>query len=56
VDVFVPGCPPRPEGIIRGVAVLLDALKKGKHPEPVSDNYPDFNPEAVTAMREEKSQ
>src|SRR5512137_1687340 len=24
VDVFVPGCPPRPEGIINGVAVLLD--------------------------------
>lgn len=42
VDVFVPGCPPRPEGIIRGVAVLLDALKKGKHAEPVADDYPDI--------------
>ena len=35
VDVFVPGCPPRPEGIIYGVAVLLEALKSGKRPEPV---------------------
>jgi len=35
VDVFVPGCPPRPEGIIYGVAVLLDALKSGKRPEPI---------------------
>jgi NADH-quinone oxidoreductase B subunit len=53
VDVFVPGCPPRPEGIIRGVAVLLDALKKGKHPEPVSDHYPDFDPDEVLATLEE---
>ncbi len=35
VDVFVPGCPPRPEGIIYGIAVLLQALKSGKRPEPV---------------------
>ncbi len=35
VDVFVPGCPPRPEGIIYGVAVLLAALKSGKRPEPI---------------------
>lgn len=35
VDVFVPGCPPRPEGIIYGVAVLLEAMKTGKRPQPV---------------------
>src|SRR5512140_661207 len=28
VDVFVPGCPPRPEAIIYGVASLLDSLKR----------------------------
>jgi Ni,Fe-hydrogenase III small subunit len=27
VNVFVPGCPPRPEAIIYGVAALLESLK-----------------------------
>jgi NADH:ubiquinone oxidoreductase subunit B-like Fe-S oxidoreductase len=30
VDVFIPGCPPRPEAIIFGVVKLLESLKKGK--------------------------
>jgi membrane-bound hydrogenase subunit mbhJ len=28
VNVFIPGCPPRPEAIIHGVAVLLTSLRK----------------------------
>jgi NADH-quinone oxidoreductase B subunit len=28
VDVFIPGCPPRPEAIIYGVVQLLEGLKK----------------------------
>jgi NADH-quinone oxidoreductase B subunit len=30
VDVFIPGCPPRPEAIIYGVVQLLETLKHGK--------------------------
>ncbi len=30
VNVYVPGCPPRPEAIIDGVVQLLGSLKKGK--------------------------
>lgn len=32
VNVYVPGCPPRPEGMIYGVATLLEALRKGENP------------------------
>jgi NADH-quinone oxidoreductase B subunit len=28
VDVFIPGCPPRPDAIIYGVVQLLEGLKK----------------------------
>jgi NADH:ubiquinone oxidoreductase subunit B-like Fe-S oxidoreductase len=44
VDVYIPGCPPRPEAIIFGVVQLLDSLKKGKKPAKfvVPNDIPDF--------------
>jgi len=32
VDVYVPGCPPRPETVIDGIMRLQDAIGRAKHP------------------------
>ncbi len=35
VDVYIPGCPPRPEAIIYGVVQLLESLNPKGKPEGV---------------------
>ncbi|MEZ4666372.1 MAG: NADH-quinone oxidoreductase subunit B family protein [Anaerolineae bacterium] len=39
VDVYVPGCPPRPEAIIDGIVKLLDKLNVAKVERFESDEY-----------------
>ncbi len=44
VNIYVPGCPPRPEAIIDGVIQLLKSLT---NPLPDPASSPDFSPEAT---------
>ena len=32
VDVYIPGCPPRPEAVIDGIILLLTHLQGGARP------------------------
>ena len=32
VDIYVPGCPPRPETVIDGIMRLQDQIARARHP------------------------
>lgn len=37
VDLYIPGCPPKPEAVFYGIAMLLSKLETGFLPEPVGE-------------------
>lgn len=41
VDVYIPGCPPRPEAIIYGVVQLLESLKPKARPVVQAESLPE---------------
>jgi NADH-quinone oxidoreductase subunit B len=32
VDIYIPGCPPRPEMVIDGIMKLQDMIARSRHP------------------------
>ena len=52
VNYYIPGCPPRPEAIVYGVALALGAVKKQVVPaefKPVEHPIPRYHPEDLKA-------
>lgn len=53
VNYYIPGCPPRPEAIIYGVALALGLVKKNAIPakyHPVELAVPRYHPDEIVAI------
>lgn len=55
VDVYVPGCPPRPDAFLEGVLLLRDAVGKEKRPLSWVVGDQGIHKAAMPAMRDQKA-